>query len=204
MKIKKKKQPNRPPEEICVLSPGQQAAHRAGGSDLWVKHRIRPGTGRCRGFLGICPCPESQCLKQNLAVSQWVAEELCGAQQAALVRDVSRERKVSLPGELGGGEGEGGGSEVRQSLRGGRASRVPAAEFTASEGEACVSWVTLLVISGRTWRSLVQRPLASPMTAVFRLESEIHLGHNHRTAQRLDRVQVSSQVLGSHTTEDLW
>ena len=129
----------------------------------------------------------------------------CGAQQAALVRAVSRERKASLPGELGGGKGEGGGSEVRQSLRGGWASRVPAAEFTAHEGQACVSWVMLLVISGRTWRSLVQRPLASPLTAVFRLESEIHLSHNHHTAQRLDRAQVSSQALRSHTTgEDLW
>ena len=144
-------------------------------------------------------------MEQNLAVSQWVAGRPSSAQQAALVRDVSRERKVSLLGELGGGEGEGDGSEVQQSLRGGRASRGPAAEFTACEGKACVSWVTLLVISGRTWRSLVQCPLASPMTAIFRVESEIHLRHNHHTAQRLDRAQVSSQVLGSHTTgEDLW
>ena len=124
----------------------------------------------------------------------------CGAQQAALVRYVSRERKGSLLGELGGGEGEGGGREVLQSLRGGQASRVPASEFTACGGEAWVSWVMLWEISGRTWRSLVQRLLASPLTADFRLKSAVHLRHNHCTAQRLDRAQASSQAPGSHMT----
>lgn len=76
------------------------------------------------------------------------------------------------------------------------------AEFllTACDGEAWVSWVMLLVISGRTWRSLVQRLLASPRTAVFRLKSEVHLRHNPCTAQRLDRAQASSQAPGSHMT----